>query len=370
MNSKTCVATWLVIDTELDATSFPSVGTNSASSSFQETYWRCIAVFFLTSRIHNPDRNHILFSNVVVEESAPPHILSTLKSLNVDFKCVDITYRLPAGSVERWGNQFYVLDIIKYFAEYGEDDALVLTDSDCIWRAGLSSFEDKIFDHECLLYTLEPSDQKNYEIGQSVNGLSHRRMKEIVEQNFNVKLSTEVQYHGGEFFAATKNFCKNIVGSFPKLWEQSCLEANEVDSIKEEAHFLSIIAESRGVKHSTANGFVRRMWTNFEDFNLVRDDLKLAIWHLPAEKKYGFRRLWHWLSQSRKNWDDFSTQEINQITAQYMGVPNRDKRKLMLDLKDKIAFRLKLKGHEYFKRFQSSIMSRPYGDRITREHPK
>lgn len=370
MNLKTCVATWLVIDTEVDATSFPSVGTNSASLSFQETYWRCIVVFFLTSRIHNPDRNHILFSNVLIEENAPPHILSILRGLRVDFKCIDISYRLPAGSVERWGNQFYVLDVIKYFASHGEDDALVLTDSDCIWRAGLSSFEEKIFEHKCLLYTLEPNDQKNYEVGQSVNGLSHKRMKEIIEQSFQMKLSTEAQYHGGEFFAATKEFCKDIVSSFEKLWERSCLEANQFDSIKEEAHFLSIIAESRRVKHSTANGIVRRMWTNFEDFNLVSDDLKLAIWHLPAEKKYGFKRLWRWLSQSERNWEDFSVQEINQVTAQYMGVPNRGKHKLMLDLKDKVLSRLGSECQKFFIYIENIATLKFHNGRITRGHPK
>lgn len=337
----TCIATWLVIDTEAVSTAFPSVGVDSASPTFQEIYWQCVAVSFFTSKAHNPNRRHVLFTNADVGRAAPPDVVDLLKALDVEIVHLDITYRLPAGSVTSWGNQFYVLDIIKYFSKYGKDDAIVLTDSDCIWRKSLS-FEESIFEHDCLLYTLMPNDQKEYEVGQLINGLSHRKMQEIVEQNFDTRPYAPVQYHGGEFFAATRDYCKDIVGSFDALWAQSCLEARQRDSIKEEAHFLSILAESRSIKHSTANGIIRRMWTHFEDFNIVDDDLDLVIWHVPAEKRYGFRRLWQWLSQSGRDWNSFSAEEVNQITTRYMGIPRRDARKFALDVVEKIGVRLKL----------------------------
>lgn len=36
-----------------------------------------------------------------------------------------INYRLPRGRVKAWGNQFYIFDIIKYLAEFGEHGAML-----------------------------------------------------------------------------------------------------------------------------------------------------------------------------------------------------------------------------------------------------
>ena len=339
---KTCIATWLVIDTEEEATSFPSVGGDSASPAFQEIYWRCVAVFFITSRIHNPCQHHILFTNTDLATTAPPDVAAVIETLGIEVIQLEVTHRLPSGSVSSWGNQFYVLDVIRYFAEHGGHDAIVLTDSDCVWRKSLSTFERLIFKHKCLLYTLQPNDQKEYEVGRLINGLSHARMQGIIEQNFGAVSRAPARYHGGEFFAATRDFCKDIAGLFDTLWRQSCSEARQPDSIKEEAHFLSILAESRGIKHATANGIVRRMWTHFEDFNIVDSDLDLAIWHVPAEKRYGFRRLWIWLSQSGRDWREFPPEEINRITTRYMGIPHRGPRKFALDVAEKIGLRLRV----------------------------
>ena len=125
----------------------------------------------------------------------------------------------------------------------------------------------RIREHRCLTYTLRPRDQKNYELGQLLNGMSHARMGQVLEETFGVSVAEPPQYHGGEFFAATHGFCRDLLPRIEQLWPRAVAEARWPDSIKEEAHFLSILAYAQGVPPYTANDVIRRIWTNFEDIN-------------------------------------------------------------------------------------------------------
>jgi len=340
MSARTVIASWIVLDNPDTATAFPSAGLNSSSAAFQLIYWRCLIVCFLTGRVHNPDVPLILYANVEPDIAAPQEILAALRALGVAFRRLDNTLRLPRGSVSRFGNQFYVLDIIQDFAARDDGEALVLTDSDCVWRGTVAGIEAALRSHDCLLYTLRPADQKGYEVGRLLNGMSHARMTEIAQADFGLPPGRQVQYHGGEFFAATRGFCRAMQPRAGALWRRACAEAALPDSIKEEAHFLSVLAEGLGVAPATANAFVRRIWTNFEDLNAVPADNELTLWHLPAEKRFGFRRLWQHLETTGQDWHSFTPKEMNRLTSRYMGVPRRTANKLMLDIAEKIRDRV------------------------------
>ena len=344
MNNGLTISTWIVIDEDRWATEFPSVGANSASPALQLVYWRCIILYFLTARIHNQNARLVLYSNVSVATVAPSAISRRLGELDVKTVHLPISFRLPQGSVSRWGNQFYVLDVIRHFAESGVDDALVLADSDCLWRRSVAPLEAAITEHRCLLYTLTPHDQKRYEVGRMLNGMTHARMAEIAHREFGLPEHHAVQYHGGEFFAASAAYCRSIQGDVDRLWRLACAEAALEDSIKEEAHFLSIIAEGHGIKPGTANPFVRRIWTNFEDVNVLPTDDELMIWHMPAEKSYGLKRLWLTLESRVSSPLSLDPLAINALTSRYMGIPRRSRQKLVLDVVEKLVNRIMRRG--------------------------
>lgn len=341
MTDRLCIATWIVLDKVEEATDFPSVGENSSRAAFQLVYWRCVATFFATSLAHDPEARHVLYSNVDVAEAAPPGILAHLRALGVEFRLCDITFRLPSGSVSRWGNQFYVLDVIRDFAAHPKGEALVLVDSDCVIRRALTPLLPRIREHRCLTYTLRPRDQKNYELGQLLNGMSHARMGQVLEETFGASVAEPPQYHGGEFFAATHGFCRDLLPRIEQLWPRAVAEARWPDSIKEEAHFLSILAYAQGVPPYTANDVIRRIWTNFEDINTQPDDAALAIWHVPAEKKYGIRRLWRHMERRRLVGQRLSPETSNRLTRRYIGVPRRGPVKLLQDVAEKLRERLR-----------------------------
>jgi hypothetical protein len=333
------IASWIVLDQPENATAFPSAGRDSAAAAFQRVYWHCLGLYFLTARVHNPDVPLMLYANADPDVAAPPDVRAVLQRLGVVSRKIDITLRLPRGTVSSFGNQFYVLDVIRDFARQGTTDALVLTDSDCIWRRSVRDMETALRSNECLLYTLAPADQKGYEVGRLLNGMTHARMSDIARREFGLPADHQVQYHGGEFFAATRTFCQRIQPHVAKLWQVAIKEAARTDAIKEEAHFLSILTEGLGVAPWTANAFVRRIWTNFEDLNALPTDNDLALWHLPSEKRFGFRRLWQHVSTSQRDLLSLTPDEFNRLTTNYMGVPKRTAGKLIQDVTQKVLAR-------------------------------
>jgi hypothetical protein len=63
----------------------------------------------------------------------------------------------------------------------------------------------------------------------------------------------------------------------------------------------------------------------------------LAIWHLPAEKRFGFARMYAWYSANVKSWTSISPEEFNIVSASFMGMPRRSPVKLVQDVVQKLG---------------------------------
>lgn len=336
VSETTCIATSLVLDSAAEATAFPSAGRDSAASEFQLVYWRCVALCLLTARTHNPSTPLLLFCNRVVEDAAPGEIVDALRKANVQFVTLPLTYRLLQGSVSRWGNVFYVLDIVRYFVDCLPYDAIVLTDADCLWRKSVAVLEPALRAERCLLYSLRPEDQKNYGGDVLINGMSRRSMVAVLEGVFGKRIDIPPPHNGGEVFAATRAYCHKVLDQLDPLWRYACEHVSDADGIKTEEHLLNILAWANGVRSEGANPFIRRLWTNFEDRNVRASDVDLAIWHVPAEKKFGFRRMWESYAASGKPWSDRGPEAVNAEAGRWMGIPVRNARKLGQDLLAKV----------------------------------
>ena len=64
--------------------------------------------------------------------------------------------------------------------------------------------------------------------------------------------------------------------------------------LNEEAHFLSMIYAHLGYHESLGNQYIKRMWTAARYDNVVASDVGFPIWHLPAEKRYGFKAMFEY----------------------------------------------------------------------------
>lgn len=328
----TAICTWFVADDAATGTFFPQIQARSDSVQSQAIYWRCTACFYASSIAVNPGRRHVFYTNIAVPHVDGHDVGAMLERWGVEIVTLPITYRLPSGSVETWGNQFYIFDVLRHFAQCGGSSRLIVLDSDCIWVRPVARMEDAIDTFGALTYEL---DDEEHPQGEAINGLSREGMARFLAANGGPQ-SSSTPYFGGEIFAGTHQQVASLVDALGPIWEQVMAQAP--DAPREEAHLLSILYALAVYERGTANRFIRRMWTTFKHNNLTQRDRDLTIWHLPAEKKTGFRELFAQLASTPGDpaRDAASMGLTIENYCRTMGFPRRRPAKLVRDLSVKI----------------------------------
>lgn len=334
--ASTAIVTWFVADEAEDATFFPQMGARSDAPEAQAVYWRCVVDFFASSLAVNAGRRHLFFANV-----APPcvdgiDIGALLARWGVEIVRRPITFRLPRGTVERWGNQFYVFDILAHFAQSDAAERVLVLDSDCLWLRPVDAMEAAIDRNGALTYELGTDE---HAVDEAINGLSRAGMARFLAAAGG-PASDVVPYCGGEIIAAARPDILRMVEQVGRLWDSIVRQV--ADAPKEEAHFLSVLYAFQGYAAGTANPFIRRMWTTFKHNNLRPADCDLTIWHLPAEKRTGFRDLFGEIAAGNVVPTDGSPILAPANYARLMGVPRRRPGKFVRDLGLKLREKLRV----------------------------
>ena len=337
--TQTSIATWFVADKPGEETSFPQVGGMSSSTGFQDIYWRCVTCFFNSSLRYNVGAHHLFFTNTDIPIVDGVNLADLFLSLGIQIIHLPITFRLPSGQANSWGNQFYILDIIKYVAANKCQDNLIVLDCDCVWTMTAEPISEAISRHGCLTYTL---NGEHHPWDASINGATRQEMATTlhrwtsargIDAPVSVQNAPCIHYHGGELFAATKQVCCDLAVLTESLWCWWLEAGSGGRGIKEEAHFLSILYASQSYSNYTANVFIKRIWTTFRVRNSKQSDCDLAIWHLPAEKKTGFRRLFREITGRRREaWAAAPEQDYKKMLGRILGIPRRGPKKLFLDI--------------------------------------
>jgi hypothetical protein len=283
---QTLICTWFVADDAESATFFPQIGSWSNLPEAQAVYWRCVVCFFASSLAQNPSARHVFFTNVRLPVLDRVDLAALFAAWRVEVVELPITYRLARGAVRAWGNQFYIFDILEHLAAREPGQRAIVLDSDCIWIRPVDKLADAIDRHGCLTYEL---DYIAHPEGAEINGLSREGMARFLYANGGQQ-RRELPYFGGEIYAARHDLTARISSRAKQLWEHVLLQGESAP--REEAHYLSILYAFEDASPGTANEFIRRMWTTFHHNDLRKSDRELTIWHLPAEKRTGFRDLY------------------------------------------------------------------------------
>jgi hypothetical protein len=316
------ICTWLCADKKGEESLFPQTGELSSSQRHQNIYWRCILVFFITSKRFNKNEKHILYTNVtqlpVVEGRSISDILNNLdvKVIYTDFK-----YKTPEGFFGAFQNQFYEFSILEYISQndHNPKNNYLILDSDCIFISPVS----KLFE------AAEPTGFISFEDEVSpdyvINGLSRNDLKSIYEELLCAKISEIPSYHLGEFLLSSVENINKFYTDFKELWPQ-LKERHRLGKKKfnEEAHTLSYLYFKNGFRASKSNNFMRRIWTNPLFYREVRpSDVNLCIWHLPAEKTFGIYNLYDLFFNKSPNFGlNISDQKFIEIVQKLVNVPN------------------------------------------------
>ncbi|MBC7915841.1 MAG: hypothetical protein H7Y07_17160, partial [Pyrinomonadaceae bacterium] len=191
------ICTWLCADEKGEESIFPQTGQKSSSQSHQNIYWRCLILFFVTSRRFNKKEKHLLFTNVKhLPEVDGKKVSRMLKDLQVEIVYTDFKYKTPKGYFEMFQNQFYEFSILEYIVQNNQkmEDNYLILDSDCIFtraanelfaeagETGFLSFED-----DCTTDLV-------------IHGLSRKDMKLVYEDLLKETVNEIPGYHLGEFF--------------------------------------------------------------------------------------------------------------------------------------------------------------------------
>jgi hypothetical protein len=335
IQSETAICTWFVADDAQSATFFPQVGTRSDVPATQAVYWKCIVCFFASSLALNHRARHVFFTNTDLPTIDGVDMARLFRSWSIEVVRMPITFRPPRGSVDRWGNQFYILDIIRHCAKSGDATRYLVLDSDCIWIRPVDEFESIIDRDGAITYLLDATEHPEAE---AINGLSRAGMARCLA-SLGGRQAASIPYYGGEIFAANLQTIRKLDQYIDVLWQHVLDRA--ADAPKEEAHFLSILYALLDVPAAQGNRLIRRIWTTFRHNNASRSDLELWVWHLPSEKRTGFRNLFQLIAVRLAVEGNPPPALGIGIYQRLFGIPRRRPLKFVRDLVDKLAQKMK-----------------------------
>jgi len=324
---KPIVATWIVQDSDEEASFYPQTGMkSSASPRVYEMYWRCVACFFATAfRVTGNTYRFVLYTSV---ESIPARLQGVLEDCGVHVEQLSSKHLPPKGYFGQWRNQFYILDIIQHMTARDRIADCLVLDSDCLFVSSIETLFERVVTEGVLTYNVGlPADE-------IINGLTRIQMRDLFGSLRGKSLATPPQYFGGEIFTANASALLRFNAEIEPLWNECLHRASRGEAkLNEEAHFLSYLYLKFCYKDGTANDFIKRIWTQRRYRTGTESDLMLPIWHVPAEKRFGFRDLyprvldrgsWFWSLPVDHTWKSH--------IASLMGIPSPAMGKMTKDL--------------------------------------
>ena len=327
------IATWFYKESKEEASFYPQAGQTGDSELVHSIYMQIQVPFFTTFRHYNPDIKLLFFTNV---EKLPHYLEELFTKQNVEI--IRLPYRCipPDGWYSAWRNQFYLYDIWQYMGGRMQDnDTLLICDADCLCTTSLVPLFDEVVATGSVLYELSTSPETR------IHDISLKEMTDLYEACYQQKAAQPIYYYGGEFFALRGDIVKKVNEAYPSLWNYNLqLFKENRPKLNEEALFFSVLAERLGIRNNFGNQYIKRMWTYPKFNNVEKGDEKLAIWHLPYEKKRGLFYLFQ-LFMNRPLIIEENEKAFWGKAAFYTGVPTIRFGKKVKDLQSALIRKLK-----------------------------
>ena len=325
------IAAGLVIDTTANGTFFPSAGGNSANPRVQAIYWRCVTMLMLSARVTNPDARLALFSNADPPCLGGVSLTQVLDGIGVEVHSVDARTRLAPGTVKSFGNVLYFMDIFDSLQSEPDDTAVLLLDCDVLLTKQIDPVFNAVRSYDFAGYRLETGDDED------VNGLTLSDMSRVATMIFGEQETLPCQHFGGEIFGASLGSWRRHRSIFKRMLDHSLTHG-----LLTEEHMFSVAFARRGCSVFEAGAFIRRIWTSPLHNTAQKSDSDLAMWHVPAEKRYGLHDLFYTMA-NRGFPIDIASEEFVTIAANCCGIPKKSPTKIVHDGARQIASKLGLR---------------------------
>lgn len=286
------IATWFYRESADEASFYPQMGQRGDSALVHSVYMQIQVPFFRTFRHYNPKARLLFFTNLR-REGLPRFLLDLFDELGVETVTLPYERRPPKGWYGAWQNQFYLYDILGWMGgRMKADDALLVCDADCLCRTPLDGLFDEIRKQGSALYEFITDRSA------TINGITLPEMEAFYTDCYGTPPRSPLAYYGGEFIGLRGDSVCRINEAYAGLWTFNLARAGSREpKLNEEAHVLSVLAERLDLRNAVANRYVKRMWTSPQFNNVCPEDERLAVWHLPYEKKRGLYRLFRLLEK-------------------------------------------------------------------------
>jgi hypothetical protein len=332
------LATGFIADSPSEGTIFPSAGGNSGDPRVQAVYWRCLTVLFASARITNPDQRLMLFSNIhppVVDGHDLAYVLE--QKYGVELCRVPLTARLARELTPAWGNVLYFFDILASLGAEADETRLAILDSDVVITRSLAPMFQQLDAADYVLYPVDSKDDEN------VNGLTPRQMGSIAAAIDSRQKAGPITHFGGEIFATRMGTWRRDAAVFQRLLEEAGSGHGPAAGVRTEEHMFSIAAAILNVPVADASANLKRIWTSPRKSTVAPGDQALTLWHLPAEKRYGLRDMFHELA--RRGFPELmEAAEFRAMAMALCGVPTKSFAKTARDGIRQTAAKLGLRG--------------------------
>ena len=317
------IATWFYRESADEASFYPQMGQRGDSALVHSVYMQIQVPFFRTFRHYNPKARLLFFTNLR-REGLPRFLLGLFDELGVETVTLPYERRPPKGWYGAWQNQFYLYDILGWMGgRMKADDALLVCDADCLCRTPLDGLFDEIRKQGSALYEFITDRSA------TINGITLPEMEAFYSACYGTPPRSPLAYYGGEFIGLRGDSVCRINEAYAGLWAFNLARADRREpKLNEEAHVLSVLAERLDLRNAVANRYVKRMWTSPQFNNVCPEDERLAVWHLPYEKKRGLYRLFRLLEKQKGLGDE---ERFWHRAKELTGVPAVSLRKRLRD---------------------------------------
>ena len=315
----TIVSTWMYVESAADGGLYPQVGGPSTDIVVQKIYWRCVYLFFVLAKRSFRETDDVefqLFTNVSrLPKVDGVDLQESLESQGVEIVKLDYTWR-PRGSRKLWFNQYYIFDILNYWVERGSrGDDYILCDSDCVFVRSSNALLKQLREDLMVFLDIETTAVEN------INGVTRAQAGLIYRKLGSDEQVDVAPYFGGECFGLSHGRLVEILDICRRAFAiNNDLAAAGLPYLSDEAHLLSFAAWRLGRVCGNANKYAKRIWTGHKSNNTGREDLDLVIWHVPAEKLYGLKKIFEEFARRGDVFLELSDDEMRMWLASKLGV--------------------------------------------------
>lgn len=263
----------------------PNFRTLSKSSKYH-MYYRCMVVCYASIRRNHPDARLALFSNLEL----PEPFRSQLVGLGVETLLIPANYVEDTGFSNTFPGCLFTLDVFDYLARHDGlgCETIVILDNDSVMLQPLTAVLMEIRTERSFhaLDITKPVVHNN-------NGQSRASVTLAASMLTGRLIPVPLTFYGGEIYAFPSSHLPLLNEHIARFWSYMRETGKaHFDSNLTEEHVVSAALTMAGIPVQKANSWIRRIWTSRYYSSVTGDESRLLIWHLPAEKKSGFARLY------------------------------------------------------------------------------